>query len=63
MSVIRFRRLEEETAEFDNLRWEIATNVNDLNAKLDGEMAEVIMPALAWPIRLWRIFFPRRAQE
>ena len=51
MKLIKFRR-------FDSRYWEIAFSQGHLNAKLNGEMAEIIMPAKAWPIRLWRRFFP-----
>ncbi len=56
MKVIRFRRLNQD-------RWEIAFNEKHLFEKLDGDMAEIIMPAKAWPIRLWRRFFPLRGIE
>ena len=53
MKVIRFRRLY-------NTHWEIAFNEAELNKKLNGEMAEIIMPAKPWWIRLlWRFFPPR----
>ncbi|MCA9240022.1 MAG: hypothetical protein KDA37_07475 [Planctomycetales bacterium] len=38
--------------------WEQAPNVQQLREKLDGDMAEVIMPARPWYVRLWRRFFP-----
>ena len=56
MKLIRFRRLHKNT-------WEIAFNEKHLFEKLDGDMAEIIMPAKAWPIRLWRLFFPLRGIE
>ncbi len=40
--------------------WEIAYNEKHLWAKLDGEMAEIIMPAKHWMVRLWRRFLPLR---
>lgn len=43
--------------------WEIARNEQELWAKLDGEMAEIIIPAKAWYVRLWRIFFPLKMVE
>lgn len=54
MKLIRFRRL-------NRIKWEIAFNQNHLFAKLDGEMAEIIMPNEPLLIRLWLRFFPRRA--
>ena len=51
MKLIRFRRLNQN-------RWEIAFDEEHLFEKLDGDIAEIIMPARAWPIRLWRRFFP-----
>lgn len=61
MRIIRFRRLSRPDAMVDGItvqRWEIAFSEAILHAKLDGEMAEVDMPAKPWPIRLWRGFFP-----
>ena len=51
MRIIRFRRLE-------NSYWEIAFSEKDLTQKLNGDMAEIVMPAKPWYIRLWRILFP-----
>lgn len=48
MKLIRFRRL-------GNEYWEIAFNQEHLNSKLNGDMAEVIMPAKPWHVRLWRV--------
>lgn len=56
MKVIRFRRLHKDN-------WEIAFNEEHLFEKLDGDMAEVIMPAKSWLIRLWRKFFPLKGIE
>ena len=56
MKLIRFRRL-------DSDMWEIAFNEKHLFEKLDGGTAEIIMPAKAWPIRLWRRFFPLEGIE
>ena len=56
MKVIKFRR-------FYKTKWEIAFNENELYQKLNGEMAEIIMPAKPWYIRLWRIFFPLKFKE
>jgi len=49
--LIRFRRL-------DRKRWEIAFNQHDLELKLNGDMAEILMPARPLVVRLWRRFFP-----
>lgn len=43
--------------------WEIAFNEAELWEKLNGEMAEIIMPAKSWPVRLWRRFFPLKMVE
>lgn len=66
MKIIRFRRLSREPEIVDGIeieRWEIAFSEAELWAKLDGEMAEIIMPAKAWYIRLWRLFFPLKMIE
>ena len=63
---IRFRRLSNSPTVAGGMpieRWEIASSVKELNEKLDGEMAEVIMPARPWWVRLYRILFPLRAIE
>lgn len=51
MKLIRFRRL-------NSTRWEIAFNESHLYIKLNGDFAEIIMPAKPWYIRLWRKLFP-----
>jgi len=51
MKIIKFRRLNKS-------RWEIAFNESHLNRKLNGEIAEIIMPAKSLIVRLWRKFFP-----
>jgi hypothetical protein len=51
MKIIRFKRSGKEN-------WEIAFNQENLDYKLNGEMAEVIMPAKSLFIRLWRKLFP-----
>lgn len=56
MGLIRFRRL-------GSTHWEIAFNEAHLRAKLDGDLAEVIVPAKPWFVRLWRRFFPLRGVE
>jgi len=38
--------------------WEIAFDEKHLYEKLNGEMAEVIMPGKAWYIQAWRKLFP-----
>lgn len=58
MKFIRFRRLSRP-----NGPWEIARNDVELRDKLDGEQAEVIVPAKPWYVRLWRMFFPPQAIE
>lgn len=56
MRLIRFRRLHAR-------HWEIAFNDEHLRAKLNGDMAEIIMPARPWWVRLFRVFFPLRFTE
>ena len=66
MKVIRFRRLTAPNQVVQGIqiaRWEIAFNQVDLDRKLNGEVAEVIMPAKPWPVRLWRRLFPLRGIE
>ncbi|MEK6883532.1 MAG: hypothetical protein AABY22_28145 [Nanoarchaeota archaeon] len=46
MKLIRFRRL-------NKTNWETALNQEDLNRKLDGKFAEIIMPAKSLLIRFW----------
>lgn len=50
MKLIRFRRMNKQN-------WEIAFNESHLQEKLNGEMAEVIMPAKSWWVRLQRKIF------
>lgn len=45
------------------ITWEIAFNEDHLWAKLNGEMAEIVMPAKSWPVRLWRRLFPLKLVE
>jgi hypothetical protein len=56
MKIIRFRRLYKS-------HWEIAFSQAHLNEKLNGEMAEIIMPAEPFVIRLFLFFFPRQGME
>lgn len=56
MQVIRFRRLNKR-------KWEIAFDEEHLFEKLDGDVAEIIMPAKPWFVRLWRRLFPPRGIE
>ena len=59
--MIKFRRLNQPVQIVNGIKiqwWEIALDEDDLNAKLNGEMAEVIMPAEPWYIQLWYFFFP-----
>jgi len=56
MNLIRFRRLQ-------NRYWEIAFNEEHLNAKLGDDLAEVIMPAKPFLVRLWRKIFPLKGIE
>jgi len=54
--MIKFRRL-------NKINWEIAFNQEHLDAKLNGEMAEIVMPAKSFFVRLYRLFFPLVAIE
>ena len=45
------------------VQWEIALSEEQLWAELDGEMAEIVMPAKSWIVRLWRYFFPLKGIE
>jgi len=56
LKVIRFRRLQ-------NSHWEIALTEKELWIKLNGDMAEIIMPAKPWFVRLWRRIFPLHIQS
>ena len=56
MKLIRFRRL-------DSDRWETASSEQHLYQKLDGEMAEIIMPAKPIWVQLWRKLFPLKGIE
>jgi len=56
MKLIRFRRL-------NNKYWEIAFNEDHLHAKLGDDLAEVIMPAKPFFVRLWRRLFPLKGIE
>ncbi len=51
MKIIKFKRE-------GSVNWEIAFNEKHLNVKLNGDMAEVIMPKKAILVRLWRAVFP-----
>lgn len=75
--LIRFRRLNKSGSYGHNITaksaegkynilisfWEIAFNIDHLHYKLNGEMAEIIMPAKPLIIRIWRYFFPLRGLE
>lgn len=56
MKVIRFRRL-------NRSRWEIAFNEKGLNDKLNGEMAEIVMPAKPFLTRLRLMISPMKPEE
>ena len=43
--------------------WEIAFSEAEMNAKLDGDMAEVIDPGKSWHVQFWRRFFPLKMIE
>lgn len=62
MALIRFRRLnrqEEIIGDVRVQRWEVALSEAHLWAKLDGEMAEIDMPAQPWLVRVWRRMCPK----
>ena len=54
--IIRFRRLGRSVGE-------IAFDERELFSKLDGDMAEIIMPAKPLIVRLWRRIRPLRMIE
>jgi methionine salvage enolase-phosphatase E1 len=56
MGLINFRRLE-------GTIWESAKDEAELRAKLNGDMAEIVMPAKAWYVRLWRRVFSLKGIE
>ncbi len=56
MKLIRFRRLHRQ-------KWEIAFNQKHLFEKLNGDMAEIIMPDESFIVRLWKKFFPLKGEE
>ena len=56
MKVIRFRR-------FNNKNWEIAFNEKELYEKLNGDMAEIIMPEKSFIERLKIKLFPMKFIE
>jgi hypothetical protein len=64
--LIRFRRLNRPATLVNGVTthiWEIAFNEQDLQTKLNGDMAEVMMPAKPWYVRLWRWIFPDAGQS
>lgn len=67
MKIIKFHRLSDNINYLPNgtsvETWEIAFSQKHLNQKLNGEMAEIIMPAKSWPVRLWRKIFPLKGIE
>jgi len=61
MKIIKFRRLSNpiQNTQGTNLEiWEIAFSQKHLNEKLNGELAEVIMPAKSIVVQFWRKIFP-----
>lgn len=60
MQIIRFRRLNNSLNSENSIFqfWEIAFSQDHLNQKLNGEIAEVIMPAKSLFVQLWRKIFP-----
>lgn len=66
MKLIKFRRLN-RPERIENgvniITWEIAFNEKHLREKLNGDMAEIIMPAKPWWVILWRRFFPLKFTE
>ena len=54
--LIRFRTIGES-------RWRIALSERELYDKLDGVMAEIVMPSKPWIIRAWRKLRPPKAIE
>jgi len=61
MKIIKFRRISNpiQNIQGTNLEfWEIAFSQKHLNEKLNGELAEVIMPAESIFVQFWRKIFP-----
>lgn len=61
MKIIKFRRLSNpiQNTQGTNLEiWEIAFSQKHLNQKLNGEFAEIIMPAELIFVQFWRKIFP-----
>ena len=59
--IIRFRRLHRAPVVVDGITityWEIARSEAELFTKLNGDMAEIDMPARPWHVRLWLRWFP-----
>jgi hypothetical protein len=64
--IIRFRRLSAPTIIVDHVKiqlWEIAFSEKELFEKLDGELAEVIMPEKPLLVRIFRFLFPLHGQK
>jgi hypothetical protein len=69
VKLIKFRRIPlvdgiyRADLAFTNEQWEIAFSERELHMKLEGNMAEVKMPAKPWFVRLWRKLFPLKFKE
>lgn len=63
MKIIKFRRLNGKapiSKRYGVEMWEIAFNEKHLNKKLNGDTAEIIMPAKPWYVQLWRKIHPMK---
>ena len=61
MKIIKFRRLSNPIQNIQGTNfeiWEIAFSQKHLNEKLNGEFAEIIMPAESIFVQFWRKIFP-----
>lgn len=56
LRIIKFKRE-------DKYYWEIAFSEKELQQKLEGKMADVIMPEKPIIIRWYRYFFPLKGQQ
>jgi CII-binding regulator of phage lambda lysogenization HflD len=66
MKLIKFKRLNGKapiSKRFGVEMWEIAFNKKQLHQKLNGDTAEIVMPAKSWFVQLWRKVFPLKFEQ